>query len=266
MSYAILRPAVIFGQEDILINNIAFFLRYFPVFPVPGDGKYKLQPIYVEDLAKLAIEWAMKTENVVIDAIGPETFTFNELLATLKSTLKSRTVTIHMPPVISFFLSTVLGAFLGDIVLTREEVIGLMDNLLLTGSPPAGDRVDRRGHRQVFEREGEPLFRPDLQIAPFVLLRQRGHVGLHREGPPQRDTDDAAVFVDAGFVETGADLAPDQLGVAAQGVQREGRREGSHHLGALFAQTHGARRHDGPIKRQADERSRNGGHDRSQVH
>ncbi len=60
MSYAILRPTVIFGKEDILINNIAWFLRRFPVFTLPGDGEYRLQPIYVADLAKLAAEQAVK--------------------------------------------------------------------------------------------------------------------------------------------------------------------------------------------------------------
>jgi NADH dehydrogenase len=139
ISYAILRPAVIFGQEDILINNIAFFLRYFPVFPIPGDGKYKLQPIYVEDLAKMAVEAVGKSENQVIDAIGPETYTFNELVSTLKSTLGSLAIPLHVAPDLSFFLSNIMGKFLEDVVLTREEVTGLMDNLLVTDSPPAGE-------------------------------------------------------------------------------------------------------------------------------
>jgi NADH dehydrogenase len=139
ISYAILRPAVIFGQEDILINNIAFFLRYFPVFPIPGDGKYKLQPIYVEDLAKMAVEAVGKSENQVIDAIGPETYTFNELVSTLKSPLGSLAIPLHVAPDLSFFLSNIMGKFLEDVVLTREEVTGLMDNLLVTDSPPAGE-------------------------------------------------------------------------------------------------------------------------------
>ena len=137
--YAILRPAVIFGQEDILINNIAWFLRYFPFFPIPGDGEYQIQPIYVTDLAKLAVQMAGKKENVVIDAIGPETFTFNQLVSLLKSTVKSWSIPVHVPPGLSFFLSNIIGKFVGDVVLTRNEVLGLMDNLLVTDSPPAGE-------------------------------------------------------------------------------------------------------------------------------
>jgi NADH dehydrogenase len=71
MSYAILRPTVLFGKEDILINNIAWALRRLPVFGVFGDGHYRLQPIYVDDLAQLAVEQGANRENVVIDAIGP---------------------------------------------------------------------------------------------------------------------------------------------------------------------------------------------------
>ena len=137
--HTILRPAVIFGQEDILINNIAYFLRYFPIFPIPGNGKYKLQPIYVEDLAKLAVAAASKTETQVIDAIGPETFTFNDLVKLLKSTLKSLSIPIHVSPGLSYFLSSLIGKFVGDVVLTRNEVIGLMGNRLLTFSPPTGE-------------------------------------------------------------------------------------------------------------------------------
>ena len=80
ISYAILRPAVIFGAEDILINNIAWMLRKFPVFGVFGNGKYRLQPIYVEDLAELAIEQGRRRQNCIINATGPETFTYCELI------------------------------------------------------------------------------------------------------------------------------------------------------------------------------------------
>ena len=55
LSHCILRPTVLFGKEDILINNIAWCLRYLPVFGIFGDGQYRLQPIYVDDLAEAAV-------------------------------------------------------------------------------------------------------------------------------------------------------------------------------------------------------------------
>ena len=85
LSYAILRPAVLFGKEDILINNIAWALRRLPVFGVFGNGRYRLQPIYVEDLASLAVAQGAAGENRVVEAIGPETFTYRELVRQIGS-------------------------------------------------------------------------------------------------------------------------------------------------------------------------------------
>ena len=90
LSYAILRPTVLFGKEDILINNIAWMLRHLPVFGVFGDGEYRLQPIYVEDLAELAVCYGASQDNVIINAIGPETFRYRELVATIASRRGSR--------------------------------------------------------------------------------------------------------------------------------------------------------------------------------
>jgi NADH dehydrogenase len=139
LSYAVLRPTVIFGREDILINNIAWMLRFFPAFAIPGDGDYQLQPIYVEDLADLAVEMAMKTEDITIDAIGPETYTFKKLVEMIKATLNSKTVLFHLNPTLTYWASSLIGRLVGDVVLTKEEVIGLMENLLVTDSPPAGE-------------------------------------------------------------------------------------------------------------------------------
>ncbi len=81
LSYAILRPTVLVGSEDILINNIAFLLRRFPFFAIPGDGSYRLQPVCVEDLADLAVEAVYRKDNYIMDAVGPDIFTFKELVA-----------------------------------------------------------------------------------------------------------------------------------------------------------------------------------------
>ena len=67
LSYAILRPTVLFGREDVLVNNIAWLLRRFPFFGVFGDGSYRLQPMYVDDMAKLAVEEGLRTDNRVVE-------------------------------------------------------------------------------------------------------------------------------------------------------------------------------------------------------
>ncbi|HUV05374.1 MAG TPA: NAD(P)H-binding protein [Armatimonadota bacterium] len=139
LSFAVLRPAVIFGDEGILINNIAWLLRRFPVFAIPGDGSYQLQPIFVEDLAELAVNTASGDDDIIMDAVGPETYSFNSLLRLVARTVRSRTRLMHLNPPLTFLLSKLLGHILGDRMLTRDEVKGLMANLLVSEQPPTGD-------------------------------------------------------------------------------------------------------------------------------
>ena len=138
ISYAIIRPTVIFGIEDILINNIAWMLRRFPLFVVPGGGGYRFQPIFVEDLAGLAVDAGGQEDNLVLDAAGPETFTFDEFVRLVGQTMGSRTKIVHLPADLALGLSKIVGYFLGDVVLTRDEVTGLMSDLLISDAPPAG--------------------------------------------------------------------------------------------------------------------------------
>ena len=138
LSYAILRPAVLFGDQGILINNIAWFLRRLPVFAVPGSGDYELQPIFVDDLAELAVEQGHRTESVVIDAIGPETFKFYDLVKLIERTVCSGSLILRVPPSLALIGTAVLGAFVGDVVLTFDEIKGLEANLLVTDSEPTG--------------------------------------------------------------------------------------------------------------------------------
>ena len=138
LSYAILRPTVLFGKEDILINNIAWALRHLPVFGVFGDGNYRLQPIYVDDLAQLAVEQSRNRENVIIDAIGPETFTYRELARTIGEIIGARRPVISIPPTVGYWTGWLIGKMVGDVMITRPEIEGLMANLLYVDSPPAG--------------------------------------------------------------------------------------------------------------------------------
>jgi uncharacterized protein YbjT (DUF2867 family) len=138
LSHAILRPTVLFGKEDILINNIAWCLRRFPFFGVFGDGQYRLQPIYVDDLAELALKQGCEKANAIVDAIGPETFTYRELVREVGAAIgKSRPI-VSLPPSLGYTSGWLIGKFMGDIVITREEIKGLMQDLLCTKSPPAG--------------------------------------------------------------------------------------------------------------------------------
>jgi NADH dehydrogenase len=136
LSYGIIRPTVLFGEGDILLNNIAYFLRRFPIFIVPGKGDYRLQPVYVDDVAALAVEAGERMDNFALDAVGPEVFTFAELVRLIKDAVGSKAKIVHAPPSLTMLCIGVLNYFVNDIVLTREELEGLMANLLVSDQPP----------------------------------------------------------------------------------------------------------------------------------
>ena len=136
MSYAILRPTVLVGDEDILINNIAFLLRRFPFFALPGDGSYKLQPVYVDDLAQLAVEGVYSRESYVIDAVGPDIFTFKEMVQLIGEKVGAKRPMISIPPRLALLAAQFLSLFFNDVLLTPKEVDGLMAGLLVSKKPP----------------------------------------------------------------------------------------------------------------------------------
>ena len=139
LSYAILRPTVLVGGgEDVLINNIAFLLRRFPFFFLPGDGSYGIQPVHVEDLADLAVEAVYSKENYVIDAVGPDSYTFRELVKLVGETVDAKRPLISVPPRLALFAAQFISLFVRDVVLTPEEVDGLMANLLVSKEPAHG--------------------------------------------------------------------------------------------------------------------------------
>jgi len=121
-----------------LINNIAWLLRVLPVFGVFGDGRYRLQPIHVDDLARLAVEQGAERENVVVDAIGPETFRYRELVEMLGEAIGCRRPIFSVPAPVARAVAGIAGWWLQDVVITREEIEGLMADLLYVQSPPAG--------------------------------------------------------------------------------------------------------------------------------
>ena len=136
--YSIIRPTVVFGKEDILINNIAWTVRKFPLVPVFGSGDYMLQPIYASDLASIAIDSTAREESVMTDAAGPETFTYEELIKLIRSVIGSKARIIHIPPWLGLLLGRIIGLFKRDVLLTKDEMTGLMGDKLCSDEPPKG--------------------------------------------------------------------------------------------------------------------------------
>ena len=138
VSHAILRPTVLYSVEDVLLNNIAWTLRKFPVMPLPGNGKYGIQPVFVEDLAKLAVETAKGGDNVEMDAVGPEIFTYAELVKLVRKKTGARCLVVPAPKWATLAAGKILGKVMGDILITRDEIKGLSRGLLVShASAPA---------------------------------------------------------------------------------------------------------------------------------
>lgn len=136
--YTIVRPTLVFGDEDILVNNIAWLIRKFPLFPIFGDGTYRVQPVFVKDLASIAVESSRGEKSVILDAIGPETFTFQEFVQLIASAIKPAAALIHIPPAIGILFGKLIGLVLRDNILTRNELKGLMDEMLTSKQQPNG--------------------------------------------------------------------------------------------------------------------------------
>jgi uncharacterized protein YbjT (DUF2867 family) len=150
VDHAIVRPTLVFGPRDILVNNIAWILRRFPVFVVPGDGTCRVQPVSAEDVAEIAV-----TATGTVDAAGPETYTFDELVRLVAVAVGHRRALVHVPPGLGLAVGALVGAARRDVVLTAEEVAGLQASLLVSAEPPRG----RNSFREWLERNGATLGR-----------------------------------------------------------------------------------------------------------
>lgn len=152
VSYAILRPTVLYSVEDILLNNIAWTLRKFPLTLLPGRGEYGIQPVFVEDLARLAVAAGEDDQDTEVDAVGPEVFTYAEMVKMVRDKIGVKCLVLPSPKPLTYLAGRFLGLFVNDIVLTSDEIKGLAEGLLVSNSgaePPGKTRLsewlDRHG-------------------------------------------------------------------------------------------------------------------------
>lgn len=139
LSHGIVRPTVVFGgPENVLINNIAWLLRHLPVFGVFGRGEARLTPIHVEDLARICVETADRDTDEILNAVGPETFTYREMVEEMAVAMGLHRLIVPLPDSVALAAGRVLGLFLRDIVITRHEISGLRDETMYTGTEPLG--------------------------------------------------------------------------------------------------------------------------------
>ncbi|HSI98126.1 MAG TPA: NAD(P)H-binding protein, partial [Gaiellaceae bacterium] len=143
LSYAIVRPTLVFGPKDILVNNIAWGLRHAPVFLVAGDGRYEVQPVSVRDTARICVELGARDDDTVVDAAGPERWTFDDFVASIARAVDARARVVHSPLRMALGVAKVVGIVLRDVVVSRDELDALREGLLVSHEPPLGtDRFD----------------------------------------------------------------------------------------------------------------------------
>ncbi len=143
LSYAIVRPTLVFGPEDILVNNIAWGLRHVPLFLLAGDGRYEVQPVSVRDTARICVEAGAREDDSVLDAAGPVRWSFEDFVGLIARAVGSRAWIKHAPPTIALGVGRIAGLVRRDVVLTRDELDALMAGLLVSREAPLGcERFD----------------------------------------------------------------------------------------------------------------------------
>jgi NADH dehydrogenase len=140
LAWAVVRPTLIFGQGDILINNIAWLVRRMPFFVIPQRGLYRLQPVAGEDVADIAVWAAAEPENLVVDAAGPEIITYADLVGNIAVAVGRTLRVVHLPPSLTIMAAGAVGYLARDVMLTRQELEGLMEERLVSHEPPRGAR------------------------------------------------------------------------------------------------------------------------------
>jgi uncharacterized protein YbjT (DUF2867 family) len=136
--FAIVRPTVVFGRGDVLINNIAWLLRRIPLFVIAGSGDYRVRPVHVDDVARICIEVGHSLENLTVDAVGPEIMSFKEMVRHIREAVRSRSLFVHAPRWTPLLIARSLGLALRDELMTAGELTGLMEELVVTDGPATG--------------------------------------------------------------------------------------------------------------------------------
>jgi uncharacterized protein YbjT (DUF2867 family) len=136
--YAIARPAVLFGGNGVLVNNIAWLLRRLPVFAIGGRGEYRLRPIHVDDLARLCIDLGTRTGDVIVDAVGPQSLTFRQLVEEIRAAVGSRCVIVPVPGAVIPALAAMLNLALRDTLLTTDEYTSMAAGRADSAAPATG--------------------------------------------------------------------------------------------------------------------------------
>ncbi|MEA3166505.1 MAG: hypothetical protein QOJ26_1377 [Thermoplasmata archaeon] len=182
LSFAIVRPTWIYGEGDVLLNNLAWLLRHLPIFPMVGRGRYRIQPVFVGDVAAIIADLVGSRASVTVDAAGPDVFEYRDFVRVLKRALGKRRLVVPTPAPFALVMGKLTGLLLRDVVATKDEMRVLRASLMTSEATPQGSQ----------------------HLEPW-LREHRGLVGRHWAS-------------DLGRHYRGVDLEPFKRGEAAQRV------------------------------------------------
>ncbi|HEV8050237.1 MAG TPA: NAD-dependent epimerase/dehydratase family protein [Thermoplasmata archaeon] len=161
--YAIVRPTMMFGRGDVLLGVMLRTARRYPVFPMFGDGTYRISPVAAADVARLVLRFARAPPNAVVDVGGPASYRYVDVTDRLFALVGKRPRYWHLSARGGVRLAGLLQS-LGSTLLYAYEVEWLLsDTLALPPTPMTDGPLERVEPYLKFEAErllGRPV--PDL--------------------------------------------------------------------------------------------------------
>jgi uncharacterized protein YbjT (DUF2867 family) len=130
----ILRPSVIFGNEDGFFNRFAGMAKLGPILPLVG-GNTRFQPVSVEDVAAAAVKGVSGGTTGVYELGGPDVDTLKGLVQTMLAVIQRRRLVINLP----FWVGSTMAAVLSA---ASALTLGLFQNTILTGDQVKSLRLD----------------------------------------------------------------------------------------------------------------------------
>lgn len=168
-NYSILRPTLMFGWFDRKhLGWLSRFMKKIPVFPIPGDGKYMRQPLYVRDFCSVIIKcMENQPEREIYNITGKEKIDYIDMIRTIKRVKKLHTVIMTIPFGFFEFLLRVYAIFSSKPPFTADQLKALA----------AGDQFPEDCWWEEFQVQATPFEKAmhdthhDLKYSKFILKR-----------------------------------------------------------------------------------------------
>ena len=135
LPYCILRPTLMFGWFDPKhLGWLSRFLKRFPVFPIPGNGRFMRQPLYVRDFCRALIHVAEEQpRGRAYDIVGQEEIDYVDIIRTIRAAAGAKTLLLHLPIPVFRLLLKIYSVFSADPPFTADQLDALIAGDEFTG-------------------------------------------------------------------------------------------------------------------------------------